>query len=39
MFKIFERLLTAVVFLPPVYIAVRFIRWYTRQEHRRGPKS
>ena len=31
MFRIFERVLGMIVFGPPLYILLRFLKWYTRQ--------
>jgi hypothetical protein len=31
MFRIFERILAFFVLFPPVFMAIRYVRWYLRQ--------
>lgn len=31
MFRLFEKMLAMLVFLPPLYMVVRYLRWYARQ--------
>jgi hypothetical protein len=32
MFRIIDKLFAALVFMPPMYMLFRFLRWYIKQE-------